>query len=325
MWSSKESIEDGESLDDAVLAHPGAVGTMMVSPGAVKAGLFRRRSDEGGNITPSKGSPSGTGPTCSAGSAATSDDDTHKLCRTPKAVDELLMTVRASADTEHRMKVEKEKLQAKKDELDGEILRLQRDKTEMTEAHRVELTHLRETLEEDARERQRKIKEELEKYHAESMDDLIREVNADKKRSQETTRKRRDGELKGRRGRAEGNKQGAFGRRSIRHSMSIAADIAGSGAVAHSVADVGSSTRNPSDHVDVPFMPQSVGFWQGLMKIFTTHDLLGSNGPRTSIDDWSRRDDGWGNNFENLAPPALLLLAAVPLFCLCRRWRVKHG
>lgn len=329
--------------DEPVFAHPGAFGSMGIPASAVRDGFFKRRRPRGKSID-SNESDHASG--AALAPAATVTTSPHPLCGTPNGVDELVAEARASADAERRARAEEKKLQDKRDALDGEIQRLQRDKQDRTEAHRQELSRLRAKLETDARESKRRLKEELEKGHAESVELLIRQMDADKERLNVSTRKLREQEQRAYEARVENEaaaaaaattrrtasaaasaigkekeKKSIFGRRGVDDSSSSAA-----GAVTSTSADgdKGASTG------DVPFMPQSPGFWRGLSETFSPRDLLG--GAKGGAAHGHGRGGsggggsvGTGSEGDSLAPPALLVLAAVPLFCLYRRWKFNRG
>lgn len=322
MWrSSKESKHDTRDVDDIVWPHPGAVGTMMIPPGAVKGGSFRRR--QRGKSNRREHADAATDEPALDTAAVASDFSDHPLCSKPKVIDELLLEVKTSADKELRAEAEARELQERTDQLDGELKRLQRNRRKLIEAHQAELAHVQKTLEENAREDKRLLVEELTRNHAELMDELVREVAA----GQETVTSggSQEDQLRLRRALARllGNERARTGQRRARDPTPLLAwDTRPTTAVVDTLGG-GSNGGNAIEAAEELTVPQSVGFWRGVHVMIKSHDL-GSNGlTRSKVYHGVEATVG-GRETEGLMHPAVLVLAAVPIFCLWRRWRLRR-
>lgn len=282
--------------DGALFSHPGAYGAMMLPPKAIKAGFVagrRRRPAEEAYSNHSNRDAA------AAAVDALFQKQKHPLCSgDPARIEGLLAEAREVKEAEVALRVEAVKGHAKEARLDKDIQRLQRDKEDMTEAHLAQLESLRRDLETDARDGQLRLQSELEKGHAKSMDRLTLDLRAERASlAAETKRLREDTERKAR--------------------AAATAAAAAAGTAAEGSGSKLSGAKSAAGDTPVPL---SAGFWNSLTNAFTPRDFLDmSNGGGVG----SASGLGAGGN-GSVPPPALLVLAAVPLFCFYRHWRTQR-
>lgn len=285
--------------DGTMFSHPGAFGAAMLPPKAVKAGFFARRQRK------ASGNTHTDDPNESL--AEIQQQQQQPLCSgDPARVDELVLQAKQAKDAERALRQEAATLQTRKARLEREVLKLQRDKEDMTAAHRDQLEWLRRELEADARDGARRLESELERGHAKSMDDLRLTLRSETERlAGETERLCDDLERAKLAQSTAGNKKktGGGGRGSGR-SHSSGTSLNGVGGLFGDDAAGG---------VAAP-VPESPGFWRSLTKTFSPRDFDGLTGAAGG-GQW----EGGG-----VPPPVLLVLAAVPLFCFYRRWQDRR-
>lgn len=295
--------------DDAMFSHPGAYGAMMLPPKVVKVGFFagRRRQKANNNLCNNN----------SSSNAATESDASteppspppqqqqqlHCSAGEPARVDKLLAEAKEAKEAESLLRAESAKLLARKVQLDRDIKRLQRDKEDMTEAHRVQLDRLRRDLEATSAESKRRLEAELEKGHAKSMDSLRLTLRSETETLASETQRLREDLLRAKQARSVPSPAAAEGRGSL--GDGTGGD--GSSSTA-SVAAAGTGLMTP--------MPVLAGFWSSLTNAFTPGDFLEGGG--------GGGIGGGGGDGVGVPPPALLVLAAVPLFCFYKRWQRKR-
>ena len=282
--------------DGALFSHPGAYGAMMLPPKAVKAGFFagrRRRREEAKSNT----SDSDAEAAAPAADLSRQQQKNHPLCSgDPARIDGLVAEAREAKEAEAALLAEGARLRGKQAQLDKDIRRLQREKEDMTEAHLAQLENLRRDLETDAREGRRRLQSELEKGHAKSMDKLRLTLAAETDNLVAETKRLREDLQRTRQSRATAS------------TPAGAASAEGSGSKPSGV--------KPAAAGETP-VPLSAGFWNSLTNAFTPRDFLDmSNGGGVGV--------GASGGSGSVPPPALLVLAAVPLFCFYRRWRMQR-
>lgn len=288
--------------DAALFSHPGAYGAMMLPPKAVKAGFFagrRRRREEAKSSNSDAAAAAGTAPDLS-----TQQQKKHPLCSgDPARIDGLVAETREAKEAEAALIAEGARLRGKQTQLDKDIRRLQREKEDMTAAHLAQLEGLRRDLETDAREGQRRLESELEKGHAKDMDHLRLDLMAKQDIIEAQTRRL----------------QKEIDLRSAEQCRATATTTAPAAAAASAAARGGgtkpSGVRPAAAAAAETPVPLSAGFWNSLTNAFTPRDFLDkSNGGGV----------GASGGSGSVPPPALLVLAAVPLFCFYRRWRMQR-
>lgn len=331
--------------DDAVFSHPGGFGTVMIPPKAVKVGFFegRRRRKEQQQQQQLQQQQQRQQQQTADPSNKENDNGCkkqlqqqqqrlHPLCTgDPARVDDLLSEASESKKAEGALRDEAAKLLAKKAQLDKEIQRLQRDKEEMTEAYRAQLEKLRRDLESDAKESKRRLEAELVKGHARSMDNLRLTLKAETEHLTGETKRLREDLQRARQIRKASNTAAAKDPEKTKSFSSaagagskigskIGSRAGTSSAPANTPAKKrGSSPTNLNGDGDLfgDSSAPSEGFWTSLTNAFSPSDIL-SAVPRGA------RGSGGGTAMgeeEGVPPPALLVLAAVPLFCFYKRWK----
>lgn len=281
------------AADGASFSHPGGFGAMMVPPEAVKVGFFAGRRRRRQKEAKSNGDTKATDASGKQ-QKQPQQQGQHPLCSAdPARIDGLLSEAREAKEAKTLLQAEAVKLRAAKDALDRDIQRLQRDKANLTESHLAELEHLRREFAKDAEDGKRRLKSELEKGHAQSMDRLRLTLKSETEHLAGETKRLRDDLLRTRQARAAAS---------------------GAGAAAGVVSHAGSKAKGDRPAAlragETP-LPSSPGFWSSLTSTFTPRDFL---------------DPGQmaGVVADGVAPPALLVLVAVPLFCFYRRWRLER-
>ncbi|CAM9745274.1 unnamed protein product, partial [Laminaria digitata] len=296
----------GTRPEDAVFSHPGAYGAMMLPPKVVRVGFFAGRRRQKANNSPSFCSISSNSSNATTESDASPPPQQEQLpCSPgePARVDKLLSEAKEAKEAESLLRAESAKLRARKAHLDRDIQRLQRDKEDMTEAHRAQLERLRRDLEAASAESKRRLEAELEKGHAKSMDSLRLALRSETENLASETRRLREDLLRTRQARSAPTPQGA-----AEGGGSLGGSGGGGGSSGTAAADAGLMTP----------MPVLAGFWSSLTNAFTPGDFLeaGAGGGGGAGGVGGRGGDGVG-----VPPPALLVLAAVPLFCFYKRWQ----
>lgn len=296
-------------------AHPAAFGVITIPRQGIAEGwefLRRRRANKENKETEETEGVKDGG----SGSESRADggiDVQHPLCGIENGVAELVVEVEKSKDTSRDLKAEFNKLAAAKKQLMNDILRLERDKEKLTEKHIGDLARIREKLEAEAREGKRQLKEELDKGHDASMNQLRQDLRTKIEPLETETRRLRREVMRAQQadsltasksnGKNAGGKRGRFGKRGNGAAEPPAPAPAG-------------------DVVSMISMPTSMSFWRGLTDAFAPQDLLFNTG-----DDGGVREGGAvGRDVEDdkVPPPALLVLAAVPMFYLLTRWRANR-
>ena len=294
-----EAAAAATQAEDATFSHPGAYGAMMLPPKVVKVGFFagRRRHKPNNNLCNNNNSSSNATTDSDAGTQPPSpsqQEQQHQLpCSggDPARVDKLLSEAKEAREAEGLLRAESAKLLARKAELEREIQRLQKDKEDMTEAHRTQLERLRVDLEAASRDSKLRLKSELEKGHAKSMDSLRLTLRSETEHLASETKRLREDLLRARQARSVPPAERG------RYLGERERGVDGGG---------GGSTAEPGLVTPMPGLP---GFWSSLTNAFTPGDFLEAGG--------GRGEAGGGG----VPPPALLVLAAVPLFCFYKRWQ----
>lgn len=299
--------------DDAMFSHPGAYGAMMLPPKVVKVGFFagRRRQKANNNLCNNNSSSNATTDSDASTQPPSPPQPQQQLpCSPgdPARVDKLLAEAKEAKEAESLLRAESAKLLARKVQLDRDIQRLQRDKEDMTEAHRAQLERLRRDLETASAESKRRLEAELEKGHAKSMDSLRLTLRSETENLASETKRLREDLLRARQARsapspavAEGG--GSLGDRTGGDGSRDTAGVAGA---------AGTGVITP--------MPVLAGFWSSLTNAFTPGDFLEGGG----VGGGTGATGGSGGDGAGVPPPALLVLAAVPLFCFYKRWQRKR-
>lgn len=293
--------------NDVVFSHPGGFGAMMFPPSALEAGFFagkpRKKKRDKANANDSSGCGCNGN---SNGDAATTSADAHikqqqhPLCsKNPAQIDDLLSKAQLAKEAEDALRAEAAKLRATKTQLDKDIQRLQRDKTDRTEAHLAELDQLRRNLETDAEKGKSRLKYELKKEHAKSMDELRRTL--EKELDVVTGETKLVDVMNARQAGASA-------------AATPAAAAAAKGGGGGSKVNGAEAAAAAAAAGDTPMLPMSAGFWKSFANAFTPRDFV----------DMSNGGGGDGGGSGSVPPPALLVLAAVPLFCFYKRWRVQR-
>lgn len=289
--------------EDAMFSHPGAYGAMMLPPKVVKVGFFagrrRHKSNNNNNNLCNNNSSSNATPESDASTQPPSPSQQQQQLPCsggdPARVDKLLSEAKEAKEAEGLLRAESAKLLARKAQLDREIQKLQRDKEDMTEAHRAQLERLRVDLEASSKDSKLRLKSELEKGHAKSMDSLRMTLRSETENLASETKRLREDLLRARQARSvpPAERGGSLGE----------GEGGGDGGGGRT-ADTGLVTP----------MPGLAGFWSSLTNAFTPGDFLegGARGGGVGM------GDGGGGG---VPPPALLVLAAVPLFCFYKRWQ----
>lgn len=289
-----------------MFSHPGAYGVVMLPPKAVKAGFFARRR-RATAVTRAAASASAAE---AAASKATSNAQA-RCANDSSLVDGLVSDAKASAEAERALRMEAARLLAKKTHLEKEIRQLQRDKEELTDAHRAQLERLRRDLDVDTRESKRRLGEELERGHAKSMDSLRLTLKSETEHLATETKRLREELHKARHSRSAASTATEANR--ARSRASTRGAVSGGGNSRGSTSSLfGANPNGGLDAEGISVMPRSAGFWKSLTDTFTPGDLLGANVM------------GVGGGGESVPPPALMVLAAVPLFCLYKRWQQRR-
>lgn len=292
--------------DGALFSHPGAYGAMMLPPKAVKAGFFagrRRRREEAKSSNSHRDAAATAAAASAAADPSKQQQHKHPLCSgDPARIDVLVAEAREAKEAEAALLAEASRLRGKQAQLDKDIRRLQREKEDMTETHLAQLESLRRDLETDARDGQRRLQSELEKGHAKSMDRLRLTLRAETDNLAEETKRLREDLQRTRQARATATATAAA-------AAASAAEGSGSKPVRGGKAAAGETP-----------VPLSVGFWNSLTNAFTPRDFLDMSNGGSGVSGGVGAAGGNGS----VPPPALLVLAAVPLFCFYRRWRIQR-
>lgn len=312
----------GANGDDVMFSHPGAYGIVMLPPKAIKAGFFarRRRARRATRTAIAEAAAAAAKKRPSNARPISGNDDASS-----RRVDELVSEAKASAEAERALRMEAARLLAQKTQLEKEIRRLQRDKEEMTDAHRTQLDRLRRELDADARDSKRRLGEELERGHAKSMDSLRLTLKSETEHLTSETKRLRDELQKSKQARSAAAASSAPATAEANKAKSRV-PTRGAGSVGSGAGSKGSSSSSfgaipngglDSEGINNAVMPAagSAGFWKSLTDTFTPSDLLGGAGGSVG---------GGGGVGESVPPPALMVLAAVPLFCLYKRWQHKR-
>lgn len=301
-------------------AHPGSFGVMMLPSELVRTGLPSRRRDQIWGSEPGEETVGAGGDGDKKASTDEKSAGGNPICDT--RVNELVTAVQRSKDAERELKADFNSLDAKKRQLVNEILKLEREKEELTEKHVADLARIREKLEAEADEDKRRLKEELKKGHDASMDQLRKDLRARiAPLESETERLRLEVSKAQARAASVSNnstpdKRARFG--GARHN-GVADPATPSAAATGATLNRLAAGANRGDEDNVPTsMPTSPSFWKGLNDAFTPHDLL--------FDTSGGVVRGGGESGvglvekDSVPPPALLVLAAVPICCLLAKW-----
>lgn len=298
-------------LDDAVYAHPGAAGSMMIPPSAVKAGLLRClvRGDSA-TCTPLDEAACSTSP---AIAAHVSEPSAHALCVFRSDACGLRTETWDSKDAESVSGGGVKQLQ-ETDQLENEILRMRRNSDkEMTETQGAKRAHTQEALGEDIARKSYEAEEEPQKDDQKSLDSVISQTEIDTAQLQLTAVTKTHVDVQS---------VGALvvAKKGTR--------VTGSGPTP-SPNDLPWPDATTIDRMSREMIPiqydgganelvasRSISFWRGFMETLRTQATAGSGLL------WS--DDGRSSKEDGSAPPALLLLSTIPLFYLYRLWCIKR-
>ena len=321
--STNADVEIVGGIDDVFLSHQGGYCLMVVPRWALKAIFFARRQWKdrvGSGMRIRKGGEaSSTLPQKQREPSQKEEDrgQRHQLCHgDPARVDKLLEEAQKVEEVEQALREGAAQFVAMKSELEKDVRRLQVDNELMSETHRAQLERLRRELETDERENRRGLESGLEKSHTRSMDNLRMIQRSETERFTEETKRLEEDRArvwKGSNTSSQTSAVSSMGRKK-RFSSNNAA----------------SASRVQTDHetndVNVdggrvfPHFPESAGMSKSFIDVFYS-----SSTPLESVN-FTSNFVGIGDNAAADASPSLVLLVlvAVPLFCLLKNWRRRR-